>query len=298
MKIQQLKLQIIFSLFLFIFFSGCVSLTQSKLSPEAESALYPVESYVPASFEWKEVVPGIMRFDFCNSDFPLIYHVVKIDLDVSEDKGLYLESARGVRTSEFAEHGNLTVAVNATPFSKSGSLVGIHKENGIVVSEPVLQYAAIGFRGEVEETFEKSENGENNEFVGDIFSSNCVNFAHIFYTQSASEFEGYPFVFGGFFTVLEHGEVRQDFVRRCDSRSGAGLSADGKTLYILVVEGERKSQSRGLSYPQCGEIFKALGCSDALEFDGGGSAELCIEGKSVLSYKVHRIQGNCFGFKY
>ena len=95
--------------------------------------------------------------------------------------------------------------------------------------------------------------------------------------------------------MLEDGAVLQDFIRRGDSRSGVGLSADGKTLFILVVEGERPLQSRGLSYPQCGEIFREMGCSDALELDGGSSSELCINGKSVLSYKVITRQANSFG---
>ena len=95
--------------------------------------------------------------------------------------------------------------------------------------------------------------------------------------------------------MLDRGKVREDFIRRGDSRTGVGLSADGRTLYILLVEGERQRQSRGLSYPQCGQIFKSMGCSDALELDGGSSSELCIMGKSVLSYKVRSRQANSFG---
>ena len=65
----------------------------------------------------------------------------------------------------------------------------------------------------------------------------------------------------------------------------------------MVAEGEYPSKSEGLSYPQCGEIFKKMGCYDALEVDGGGSSELCINGKSILSYKTFRYQGNSFGFR-
>ena len=64
----------------------------------------------------------------------------------------------------------------------------------------------------------------------------------------------------------------------------------------MVAEGENTSKSEGLSYPQCGTIFKALGCTDALEMDGGGSSELCINGKSILSYKNRRTQANSLGF--
>ena len=253
-----------FSLSFVFLLLACVS------RPQGETASYPVASYVPEVFEWKEVCPGVSRFDFENNDLPLIYHAVKIDLDSSEGAAFKLVASRGESVSDFASREACLVAINATPFDKDGRLVGIHKEAGELLSGPVERYAAIGF----------------SEDKALIVSS-----------QNSEELKDCTFVFGGFYTVLENGIVRQDFIQRQDSRSGAGLSEDGRTLYLLVVEGEWTLQSAGLSYPQCGEIFKAMGCSSALEFDGGGSSELCINGKSILSYKVYRKQGNAFGFK-
>ena len=230
-----------------------------------------VGSYVPNAFEWAEVCPGIDHYDFENRKIPLIYHAVKIDLKMINENGpLELICSRGEKVSDFALRESCIVAVNTTPFDKAGKLVGIHREKGETLSKPVARYAAIGF---------------------------SQNRAEIFTSQSEEGLSEYPFAFGGFFTVLEHGEVRRDFIARRDSRSGAGLSADGTTLFLLVVEGEYPQHSRGLSYSECGEIFLAMGCHDALEFDGGGSAELCINKKSVLSYKVRRIVGNCFGIR-
>lgn len=273
----------------FVFlFAGCVSLVRPELSPEEESALYPLASYVPEAFDWEEVCPGVSRFDFENSELPLIYHAVKIDLTqagtAGPDRTLELvcdcrkSATRSEGTAQFAARTKCAVAVNATPFTRSGQLAGIHKEAGQVLSQPVARYGAIAFKL-----------GGN---AGD-----CDYVARIFASQADKEIENFDYAFGGFFVVLKNGEVRTEFIRRTDSRSGAGLSADGKTLFLLVVEGERPSKSIGLSYPQCGEIFRAMGCRDALEFDGGGSAELCLNGQSLLSYKVHRVQGNSFGFK-
>lgn len=265
-----------FILILSLLFISCAGVPRQQISPEEEALLYPVESYIPEAFDWQEVCPGVSRYDFYSArhagagGFPLIYHAVRIDLTLAgKDRPLHLTCARGMNTAIFAENENLTVAVNATPYDKTGALVGVHKEDGTMLSAPVARYAAIAF------------------------AEGC---ARIFASQSLEELDEFPYAFGGFFTVLEGGEVRKDFVRRRDSRSGAGVSADGRTLFILVVEGEHPQQSTGLSYPQCGEIFRAMGCSDALEFDGGGSADLCINKKSVLSYKVRRIVGNCFGF--
>ncbi len=282
-----------FSLSFVFLLLGCASLARPELSPEEEAALYPLTSYVPEFFEWKEVCPGVSRFDFESNapNFPLIYHAVKIELTgqgtggtnsvntgmqgASVSTGFTLVSSQWEHTSAFAARESCLIAMNATPFDIT-KLAGLYKLGGELLSEPVARYAALGLRcgggGEVLE-------------------------AQVFESQMDGELSGWEAAFGGFFVVLEKGVVRTEYIRRTDSRSGAGISADGKTLYLLVVEGEHPRQSRGLSYPQCGEIFLAMGCSDALEFDGGGSSDLCIKGRSVMTYRVHRRQGNSIGFK-
>lgn len=293
-----------FSLSFIFLFTACVSLVRPELSAEQEAALYPLASYVPEVFEWEEVCPGLSRFDFENKEIPLIYHAVKIDLTLAGDAGpdapLELlcsrrESAsRREATAQFAARTQCAVAVNATPFTRSGQLTGIHKEAGEVLSQPVARYGAIAFKLAENAGVSRAGHGESGD-LGQAGGGGCV--ARIFSSQADGEIEDFDYAFGGFFVVLDKGRVRTEFIRRSDSRTGAGLSADGRTLYLLVVEGERPDQSRGLSYPQCGEVFRAMGCSDALELDGGSSSELCINGKSVLSYKVHTRQSNSFGFR-
>lgn len=308
---QMRKLFFCFSLSFLFLFAGCATLRDQVLSAEEEALLYPVSSYVPEFFDWQEVtawegtgegagaevdvLPGIWRFDFENPDIPLIYHAVKVDLSfvgadaagAESEHTLQLLFGRGLSTAKFAARTKCVVAVNATPFTRSGQLVGVHKEGGELLSQPVARYGAIAFREA------KAATGEDGSFA-ERGESGLE--ARIFASQADGELEDWPYALGGFFTVLEDGAVLQDFIRRGDSRSGVGLSADGKTLFILVVEGERPLQSRGLSYPQCGEIFREMGCSDALEFDGGSSAELCINGLSLLSYKNNRVQANSLGF--
>ena len=276
------KLFVCFSLSFLFLLLGCASMARPELSPEEEAALYPPASYVPEAFEWEEVCPGISRFDFENSEIPLIYHAVRIDLTLAGAAGpgrtLELFCSRNESTAQFAARTQCAVAVNATPFTRSGQLAGIHKEAGVLLSQPVARYGAVAFK--------LAGNDGDCGYVGRIFAS-----------QADQKLKDFEYAFGGFFVVLDRGEVCTEFIRRGDSRTGVGLSADGRVLYFLVVEGEWPDRSRGLSYPQCGEIFKAMGCSQALELDGGSSSELCINGKSVLSYKVHTRQSNSFGFK-
>lgn len=275
------KLFVCFSLSFLFLLLGCASLARPELSPEEEVALYPPASYVPEVFEWEEVCPGVSRFDFENSEIPLIYHAVRIDLTFAGAAGqgrtLELVCSCNESTAQFAARTQCAVAVNATPFTRSGQLAGIHKEAGVLLSGPVARYGAIAFK------------------LADAGGPGYV--ARIFESQVDGEIEDFEYAFGGFFVVLDRGEVCTEFIRRGDSRTGVGLSADGRILYFLVVEGEWPDRSWGLSYPQCGEIFKAMGCNQALELDGGSSSDLCVNGKSVLSYKVHSRQVNSFGFR-
>ena len=58
--------------------------------------------------------------------------------------------------------------------------------------------------------------------------------------------------------------------------TGAGLSADGRTLWLVVVDGRRPSVSVGITRPMFGALFAALGASDAMAFDSGGSSEMVV----------------------
>lgn len=58
--------------------------------------------------------------------------------------------------------------------------------------------------------------------------------------------------------------------------TGAGISADGRTLWLVVVDGRHPNVSVGLTRPMLGALFVALGASDAMAFDSGGSSEMVV----------------------
>lgn len=249
------------------------------------------EVYLPKEFAWQEVAEGIFRYDFKNISIPIVYHIIRIDLNMERSSPLKIlaypaagnadvmpgSSFLPKRTEVFAKKSGCVVALNATPFAKDKERkkmvkpLGIHKTGGVSYSRPVGRYSALAL----------TENPPS---------------ATIIRQQSAEVTLDYDFVFGGFFTILWEGEEVEFPTASFDSRTGAGVSADGGTLYILSVEGERKEKSRGLSFQECAKIFKALGCSAAMQFDGGSSSDLCVNGRSVLSYKVWHPQANSFGF--
>ncbi len=68
--------------------------------------------------------------------------------------------------------------------------------------------------------------------------------------------------------------------------TGAGLSADGNTLWLVVVDGRAPATSIGLTRPQFGALFLALGANSAMAFDSGGSSEMVVRHVGDLTTSV------------
>lgn len=68
-------------------------------------------------------------------------------------------------------------------------------------------------------------------------------------------------------------------------RTAIGKKPDG-TVVLLVVDG-RAVESAGMSIPELQKIFRWLGCTDAINLDGGGSTTMYIKNQSfngVVNY--------------
>ncbi|MCA2998334.1 MAG: phosphodiester glycosidase family protein [Rhodocyclaceae bacterium] len=68
-------------------------------------------------------------------------------------------------------------------------------------------------------------------------------------------------------------------------RSVVGVSADGKTLWLVAVDGRQES-SRGASMKELGEFMRKLGAYHALNLDGGGSTAMVIKDLRTGSFGV------------
>jgi len=64
-------------------------------------------------------------------------------------------------------------------------------------------------------------------------------------------------------------------------RTGMGYTKDNK-LIILVIEGRNPGVAEGASLVQEAQIFKDLGCEEALNLDGGGSSCMLVNGKETI----------------
>ena len=74
-------------------------------------------------------------------------------------------------------------------------------------------------------------------------------------------------------TISRNAEVRHP-------RTAVGFTRDGHTLFLLVVDG-RSTASVGVTLVELAELMRRLGAWEALNFDGGGSTTMVIDGAVV-----------------
>jgi hypothetical protein len=96
---------------------------------------------------------------------------------------------------------------------------------------------------------------------------------------------------GGGPVLLQRGKI---FITNEEERMFAGKAIDDKhprtamgytsnrKLIILVIEGRHPGIAEGATLLQEAQIFKTLGCVEALNLDGGGSSCLLINGKETI----------------
>lgn len=65
-------------------------------------------------------------------------------------------------------------------------------------------------------------------------------------------------------------------------RTGLGLSRDGHTLFLVVIEG-RVPGSVGATARELGDALRALGAWEGVKLDGGGSSALFVRGRGQVS---------------
>lgn len=91
---------------------------------------------------------------------------------------------------------------------------------------------------------------------------------------------GPALVVGGEISITSDPEVFFDTaVLGVHPRTAAGIDASGD-LVLLVVDG-RQRDSRGVDLQELATLMRDLGCTEAINLDGGGSSTLVVDGKLV-----------------
>lgn len=75
----------------------------------------------------------------------------------------------------------------------------------------------------------------------------------------------------------EEEEIADDIALGRAPRTGVGIKKDG-TVLVVVADG-RSDDSVGMTLTEFGRYFVQLGADRAMNFDGGGSSEMVVNGK-------------------
>ena len=160
------------------------------------------------------------------------------------------------KVSTFVRNNNLVAGINALPFDpvsgKEGETrtnIGIVITGGEVISPPYAKFDALAF------------------YAGG---------AAAIIAQSAIPSDTLHAV-GGFHRILEGNELvpRVLNAEARHPRSAAGISPDGRYLYLLAIDGRRPG-SIGSTEAETALVLKALGAGEGINFDGGGSSALVL----------------------
>jgi exopolysaccharide biosynthesis protein len=169
--------------------------------------------------------------------------------------------------SGFVRDYGCVAGINANPFDRVSALageprtiVGIALAEGVLIAAPNSRYDALVLY---------------RDGSAAILSQGQLDEAALAKIRNAV---------GGFFVVLRDGAPAERLrdQGRAETRpapryprSAAGLSGDGKTLYLVAIDG-RRSGSVGATERELAIILKRLGADDGLNFDGGGSTALVL----------------------
>jgi hypothetical protein len=225
------------------------------------AVLLPLGNPARAADTWTAVAPGIDRLHRTAAG-PLVAHAVSIDLSRDE---VQLRTTRaeeaGRTTSSFASLVGARVAINGDWFSSGAQPAGVAMGEG----------AAWGAADTDTHAF----------FACTLYKDCWIDEAG----HAASPGVRWWSAVGGNNALLvvdgaalAHGGSFYESDRH--PRSAVGLSQDGQTLLLVVVDG-RSTSSIGSTWNDMAALMANLGAHEAMMLDGGGSSTLVVDGGAV-----------------
>ncbi len=229
------------------------------------------------TIDWEPYLPGIVLAEYRLEDPPQRLYFARVDLkrpDISvittPPNGERPLEVDGMRTTTFLRRSGADLAVNASQFRPVEQDEFAPKDVAGVAVYEGRQYSP--------------DEGAQDviAFTGDGRAVIGADIAGI---------DGVRTAVAGRPIVLDDGAVRS-FGPARHPRTGVGVSADGRTLYIVVAEGRMGSRSIGLTLSEVGLWLRLLGARDGLNLDGGGSSTLVVRDAAGEAVRVNRTVHN------
>ncbi|MEN8242441.1 MAG: phosphodiester glycosidase family protein [Chloroflexota bacterium] len=215
----------------------------------------------------------------------MVIHIVKINLvsggirpHVTEPDNPKSDKPYNARTtSQYLRSSGVQLAINGSgfkPWFDLGVIYSPHK------GDPVAPLGTT-ISGDFSYTFEESQKRP-------MLGFNGTRPADISWIAGSPDY-----LISGTRMLVENWTVMEDLdSSETSPRTAVGVSEDGHTLIIVVVDGRQLGYSQGATLEELAQILADHGAHKAMELDGGGSSTLVIEGEDgqpiVLNSPVHQ----------
>ena len=244
--------------------------------------------FVNAKWNVKHVGKGITLKEFHFTGDQKIFdsnqYVSVVEIDAKKAKGRFaLASNLGyiTPTSKFAKDSGAVVAMNGTFYNmkKPYNSVCYFKKNGVeefVFTEKMAQRdngaVAISEKGYI--SIHPADIGQPGNIVTEQTWPQRIDAPSV--------------VSSGPVLLIDGKDARLDegsFNRNRHPRSAVGTK--GKKVYLVAVDGRNAENAQGVSLWEFTKIMRWLGAEDAINFDGGGSTTLYVEGENGTGIVNH-----------
>ena len=178
-------------------------------------------------------------------------------------KGAGMEVGAVAVDGPLKSEGTTRMRVTVAPVKDVGNMA--IPENGFVLS-------GTGF---TTNTLSKMQLGEEFEVTPTIYFDNVVR------TNIADMCGGCPMLLQGGKILETQGLL--DHLPNREPRTAIGYNTDRTKVILLVVDGRQPGVSVGVSSKDLAAILLNLGCTEALNFDGGGSSTLYVKELGVIN---------------
>lgn len=237
---------------------------------QASAVVSPLNFATPASAETEELAPGVVFHQYTYDRLysgPQYISLVAVDLNNPE-----IEIGIGVCRDKTRE----TVSSLS---SRANALAGINF-GYFNMSDPSAPAGAMKYDGVVEST---SDVGMG---TGGLiaFNGNQVAFrkpGELDFSEYANARAGFPLlVYDG---VIYDGIGNYDHVPGRHNRTAVGITPEN-ILYMVVVDGRSAEHAVGMTCYELADFMQRLGCSYAMNMDGGGSTSMWTASRGIVNH--------------
>lgn len=219
------------------------------------------KQFPKAALAQRPINEAIQLITVTQADPNAVTFIARIDLrnphvDVQitpKKKGKYL-------TSTFAAENNCILAINGEAGETMAMNCALGEWSGNWVSDGKVVMMA---------------DTDKRPFIG-FNKANKANYYQESFVDTKYKADYYNAIWGRF-DILKKGNILSHERDLPYARTVMGINEEGTYLYLMIVDGKRPDYSVGLSYADCARILKALGATDAMACDQGGSSCMFVE---------------------